>query len=515
MKIVMLGLSITSSWGNGHATNYRALARALDARGHEVQFLERDVPWYAPHRDLPHPPYAATRLYDSVDELMARYGDEIHSADLVCSAPTSRTARRSRASSSRPPEVVAFYDIDTPVTLAALAAGTCDYVAADIIPQLDLYLSFTGGPALDHLAEHTAHAAPARSTASSTVSSTGLLEARAASSRWAFSARSTRIGSTRSSSCCWSRPAPPRRVVRRRRPAVPRGDRMAPNVRRVEHVPPSEHRAFYASQRLTLNLTRRDMIEWGWSPSVRLFEAAACGVPIVSDWWSGLDSFFEPESEILIARSAGDVVESGHGARRRRVAAIAAARARSRHTRAQRAPARGGAREPRRRVRGSEGPMTLEAPAARDHEIAALGPWFHNLHLPDGRQTAPGPSARRLPGLQVARARAGAARRPLGLDALDIGCNAGYYSFQLARLGALVVAIDHDERYLAQAAWARSRFGLDDQVELRRMTVYDLAGETRATTWCSSWGCSTTSAIRCWASTSSAASRAGCSCSRR
>ena len=121
--------------------------------------------------------------------------------------------------------------------------------------------------------------------------------------------------------------------------------------------------------------------------------------------------------------------------------------------------------------------MTLEAPAARDREIDALGPWFHNLHLPDGRQTAPDHPLGDFPGYKWRELEAALPADLSGWTALDIGCNAGYYSFQLARLGAQVVGIDHDERYLAQAAWARSRFGLDDQVDLRRMTVYELAGE--------------------------------------
>jgi spore maturation protein CgeB len=311
MKIVILGLSITSSWGNGHATNYRALARALDGRGHEVLFLERDVPWYAPHRDLPHPPYAATRLYDSVDELMARYGGEIRSADLVLlGSYVPDGAEIARLVLDDAPEVVAFYDIDTPVTLAALAAGTCDYVAADIIPQLDLYLSFTGGPALDHLTDHygARRARPFYCLVDSELYRPA--EVRAAEFAVGF------LGTfdedrQRALERLLLEPASrlPGESFVVAGPQYPPDIEWPANVRRVEHVPPSEHRAFYASQRLTLNLTRRDMIEWGWSPSVRLFEAAACGVPIISDWWSGLDSFFEPESEILIASSAGDVVE--------------------------------------------------------------------------------------------------------------------------------------------------------------------------------------------------------------
>src|SRR5262245_42083178 len=83
MRFVFLGLSITSSWGNGHATTYRGLVRELVKRGHEVLFLERDVPYYSSNRDLPEPPFGTTRLYASLDELKERFSREIADADVV------------------------------------------------------------------------------------------------------------------------------------------------------------------------------------------------------------------------------------------------------------------------------------------------------------------------------------------------------------------------------------------------------------------------------------------------
>src|ERR671926_890257 len=81
--IVILGLSITSSWGNGHATTYRALVKALDRRGHRVTFLECDVPWYADHRDLPDPLYCRTELYKDVADLKKRFATLVRDADAV------------------------------------------------------------------------------------------------------------------------------------------------------------------------------------------------------------------------------------------------------------------------------------------------------------------------------------------------------------------------------------------------------------------------------------------------
>src|SRR6266496_4368897 len=81
--IVILGLSVTSSWGNGHATTYRSLIRGLAARGHDILFLERDVPWYAAHRDLPNPPFCRTSLYGTLADLECLHRHDIAGADLV------------------------------------------------------------------------------------------------------------------------------------------------------------------------------------------------------------------------------------------------------------------------------------------------------------------------------------------------------------------------------------------------------------------------------------------------
>src|SRR3982751_3505090 len=154
MNIAIFGLSITSSWGNGHATTYRALVRALHARGHEVVFYERDAPWYADNRDLPEPPYCRTVLYDDVAALSRVAVDDLRAADLAIVGSyvpdgiavgdfVQRTARGQTA----------FYDIDTPVTLARLSGPGTEYLAARQIPRYDLYLSFTGGPTLEQLRE--------------------------------------------------------------------------------------------------------------------------------------------------------------------------------------------------------------------------------------------------------------------------------------------------------------------------------------------------------------------------
>ena len=261
------------------------------------------------HRDLPQPAFGATRLYDSFAELREQWSAALRAADLVIvgsyvpdGIEVIRLVQRTAGG------IVAFYDIDTPVTLAALAAESCEYLSADLIPGFDLYLSFTGGPVLRHIEDE-------------------------------FGARAARALYCAVDPDC-HRPAPPvpswdlgylgtygadrqptlDRLICAPARAWPQG-RFAvagslypgelawpPNLERIEHIDPGRHATFYARQRFTLNVTRADMTRCGYSPSVRLFEAAACGVPIISDWWPGLDEFFRPGREILVARSAEEVL---------------------------------------------------------------------------------------------------------------------------------------------------------------------------------------------------------------
>lgn len=309
LRIVFLGLSITSSWGNGHATTYRALMRALCRRGHEVLFLEREVPWYRDHRDLPQPPFGMTRLYGGLGELRDCWSRALHDADLVIvGSYVPDGIAVAELALSVAAGLVAFYDIDTPVTLAALAADSCEYLAADLIPCFDLYLSFTGGPTLRRI-ERRYGARAARALYCSVDPDCHYPHAVAA--EWDLGYLGT-YSADRQPTLDRLMCAPARRW-REGRFAVagslyPSELAWPGNLARIEHVDPSRHAMFFARQRFTLNVTRADMISCGYSPSVRLFEAAACGVPIISDWWPGLDEFFWPRRDILVARGADDVL---------------------------------------------------------------------------------------------------------------------------------------------------------------------------------------------------------------
>ena len=301
-RIVFLGLTITSSWGNGHATTYRGLMRELVRRGHDVVFLERDASWYADNRDLPQPPYGRTMLYGNLGELRERFTRVIRTADLVVVGsyvPEGIALGNWVCDTAK--GVTAFYDIDTPVTLAALTRGACEYLTVPLVRRFDLYLSFTGGPTLTRL-EREFGARLARPLYCSFDPSAYFPDARPP--QWDLGYMGT---------FCPSRePALERLMLRAARQTDKKFVVAGPgysrctwpaNVEYLTHVAARDHRTFYTSQRFTLNLTRADMVRAGYSPSVRLFEAAACAVPIISDSWRGLDDFFLPGAEILISGS--------------------------------------------------------------------------------------------------------------------------------------------------------------------------------------------------------------------
>ena len=310
LDIVVLGLSITSSWGNGHATTFRGLVRALDDAGHRVLFLERDKPWYADNRDLPEPPYGTTRLYDSLDELRDAYADAVRQADLVVvGSYVPEGVAVGDWVQATAEGVTAFYDIDTPVTLAKLGRGDFEYLAPRQIAGYDLYLSFTGGPTLRRLERE--FGSPAARALYCQFDPDAYTPDPAAALTHDLGYMGTYSDDRQ--------PGLERLLLHPARqwgggrfvvagPGYPESVEWPPNVERVDHLPPAEHRAFYTSQRFTLNLTRADMIAAGYAPSVRLFEAAACATPIVSDWWEGLDTLFVPGEEILIARSSEEAL---------------------------------------------------------------------------------------------------------------------------------------------------------------------------------------------------------------
>jgi spore maturation protein CgeB len=310
LNIVIFGLSISSSWGNGHATTYRALVKALEERGHHITFLERDVPWYAEHRDAPAPSFCDLRLYGSLKEVPRRFGKLVASADLVIvGSYVPDGAALGEWATGHARGVTAFYDIDTPVTLAKLSKGEADYIVPALIPRFDIYLSFTGGPALRFIEE--TYGSP-RAVALYCAVDPGIHAPRDIAADAALGYLGTYSADRQ--------PALARMLIEPAK-AMPKEHFLVAgaqypqdiawpaNVTHFEHLPPAGHPEFYCRQRYTLNVTRADTIAAGYSPSVRLFEAAACGVPIISDSWPGLETLFTPGAEILTASTTAEVLQ--------------------------------------------------------------------------------------------------------------------------------------------------------------------------------------------------------------
>ncbi len=308
LNCVFLGLSITSTWGNGHATTYRGLIKELARRGHSITFLERDVPWYSENREFKELPHCRIILYSSLEELKDSYASLIRSADVVVVGsyvPDGIAVGRWVTSLAR--NCSCFYDIDTPVTLANLAARKCEYISRDLYPKYQLYLSFTGGPTLNYI-EQKLGSPCARALYCSVDPS--LYYPEKLPVEWDLAYLGTYAADRQSALhrlLLDVAAVQPDRRFAVAGPQYPEDIIWPKNVERTPHLPASEHRRFYNSQRFALNLTRQDMVRAGFSPSVRLFEAAACGTPILTDVWPGLDTVFTLDREILPVRTKQDV----------------------------------------------------------------------------------------------------------------------------------------------------------------------------------------------------------------
>jgi spore maturation protein CgeB len=312
MNIVIFGLSISSAWGNGHATLLRGLFRALHDQGHSVDFFERDTPYYAAHRDVTSVPFARLHLYADWSQNVAAAKAALSRADvgMVTSYCPDGVAASALILEANLPRTI-FYDMDAPVTLNRLARGEAvPYLPPGGLGDFDLVLSYTGGRALDELRTR--------------------LKARRAATLygWVDPAVHHRVDSCANIAADLSylgtysadRQAtldnlliePARRLKSRSfiiaGAMYPNPQSWPENCRYLEHVAPPDHATFYSSSPLTLSVTRGDMAAMGYCPSGRLFEAGACGTAVLSDFWEGLDTFFEPGKEILIASDSNDAI---------------------------------------------------------------------------------------------------------------------------------------------------------------------------------------------------------------
>jgi spore maturation protein CgeB len=338
MKLVIFGLTISSSWGNGHATLWRALCRALHRRGHEVVFFERDVSYYAAHRDLWELEGTTLVFYDDWTQIETAARRHLADADvgMVTSyCPDGVAASRVVLDATR--GITTFYDLDTPVTLNQLKQGErVPYLPAEGLGGFDLVLSYTGGEALRELQKRLGAraVAPLYGHVDPEVH-------RPVPPQQNYICDFSYLGTyaaDRQSALVELFVEPARRLKHRKfiigGAQYPSDFPWAENIFFCRHLPPSEHPAFFSSSRATLNVTRKAMAEMGWCPSGRLFEAAACGVPLVTDTWPGLEDFFTPGQEILVAGNTEEAIAAIDRSPKelREIAEAARARVLSEHT---------------------------------------------------------------------------------------------------------------------------------------------------------------------------------------
>jgi spore maturation protein CgeB len=344
VRIVIFGLTISSSWGNGHATLWRGLCKHLIRSGHSVTFFERDVAWYAGARDLFEIPDGQLMLYPSWDAVRGVARSSIAEADaaIVTSyCPDALAATELVLDQDRATRV--FYDLDTPVTLSRLRAGEeVPYIGSSGLAGFRLVLSFTGGGRLFEEFQHRLGATNIKPLYGHVDPDIHRPVAAEPHYRADLSYLGTHSQDRQAAlEELFVAPARLRPDLRFLLGGAqyPADFPWASNMYFVRHLPPSEHAAFFASSRLTLNVTRRAMAEMGWCPSGRLFEAAACGAPLLSDSWPGLEDFFTRGEEILLARHASDTLDALQmdGSELRQIAARARERTLDQHSSQRRA----------------------------------------------------------------------------------------------------------------------------------------------------------------------------------
>lgn len=310
MKIVFFGLSLSSSWGNGHAVTYRSLIKGLKLAGHSVVFFERDAPWYRTHRDFSETGLCDLRFYEKLSDL-ASYRKLLQSADAIIIGTYVPDAnilfRMMRDINHR---ILALYDIDTPVTVADLRAGRQNVFDKSMIAKCDLYLSFTGGPFIAILEQEFKAPIVRALYCSVDPDSYKSLTKTWTDHLYALSYLGTYSPDRQAALenlMFKTASANPNLSFIVAGAQYPDTSSWPENIVHKDHIASKDHPTFYAQSRITLNLTRRDMMEAGYSPSIRLFEAASCQTAILTDDWPGLTDFFAPGLECLVARNVYDV----------------------------------------------------------------------------------------------------------------------------------------------------------------------------------------------------------------
>ena len=314
LSIAFFGSSLVSAYWNGAATYYRGIIRALAERGHQVTFYEPDAYERQAHRDIPDPPWARVVVYSAEGEdEVRRCLEAARRADLVVKASGvgvfDPLLEAEVLELKAPGRAVAFWDVDAPATLARVKADPRDPFRA-LIPRYDLVLTYGGGPPVvsayealgaracvpvyNALDPETHHPVEPDGRFEGDLGFLGnrLPDREARVEQFFLGVAAER---------------PEQRFVLG---GAGWDDKPKPaNVRYVGHVYTADHNAFNCSSGAVLNVNRDNMAETGFSPPTRVFEAAGAGACIITDAWVVIETFIEPDHEVLVAKDGRGVAE--------------------------------------------------------------------------------------------------------------------------------------------------------------------------------------------------------------
>lgn len=332
MKVVIFGLSVSSSWGNGHATIWRGLIAALTKSNYEIVFFEKNVSYYADNRDYLSCKGLTLILYDTWESIVKKAEFHIKKSDIAIVTsycPDAVSASELITISNGLKKI--FYDLDTPVTFKSIENGNWPfYIPQNGLRNFDIVLSYTGGPILEKL-KQTLGAKAAFPLYGSADPQLHYPTCKLDKYKCDLSYLGT-FASDRQEKLeeLFVKPA---QILKDKRfllagAQYPEEFPWTENILFISHIAPPEHSCFYCSSLFTLNVTRSAMAEMGYCASGRLFEAALCQIPILSDWWPGLESFFNPGEEIIVVKNTSDVIDAFNMTENKRIAVAKAARKR-------------------------------------------------------------------------------------------------------------------------------------------------------------------------------------------
>ena len=311
MRIAFYGSSLLSSYWNGAATYYRGILKALASLGHDITFFEPDAYDRQSHRDIDPPDWCRVVVYPATPAGVADVLAQAAHADVAVKASGVGYADDALLAGiiehARNEAIRVFWDVDAPATLAAIAPDPSAPLRRHL-PDLDVVLTYGGGgPVIDaYRALGARDCVPVYNGLDPSTHHPVAPEPR-------FAADLTFLGNRL-----------PDREARVDAfflgPAASRPDHRfllggsgwadkptAANVTKLGHVATADHNALNASARAVLNISRLSMAETGFSPATRIFEAAGAGACLITDDWPGIDQFFRPGTEILVARDGDEV----------------------------------------------------------------------------------------------------------------------------------------------------------------------------------------------------------------